>query len=42
MMNLGSKMTLEQVEDLMAEADPKGEGSIDIEELAVRLCPAKK
>jgi len=42
MMNLGSKMTLEEVEALMAEADPKGEGAIDIEEFATRLCPAKK
>ena len=42
MMNLGSKMTLEQVEELMAEADPKGEGAIDIEDLATRLCPPKK
>lgn len=31
MMNLGSKMSLEEVEDLMKEADPKGEGTIDIE-----------
>ena len=35
-------MTLEEVEALMAEADPKGEGAIDIEEFATRLCPAKK
>jgi len=26
----------------MKEADPKGDGAVDIEELAIRLCPAKK
>lgn len=41
-MNLGSKMSLEDVDDLMKEADPKGEGTIDIEELAARLCPPLK
>ena len=41
-MNLGSKMKLEEVEDLMKEADPKGEGAIDIEDFAQRLCPPKK
>lgn len=34
MMNMGSGMNLEEVEALMAEADPKGEGAIDIEEFA--------
>jgi Ca2+-binding EF-hand superfamily protein len=42
MMNLGSKMKLEEVEDLMKEADPKGEGAIDLEEFAARMCPPKK
>ena len=42
MMNLGSRMTLEQAEEIMAEADPKGEGAIDIEDLASKLCPVKK
>lgn len=42
MMNLGSKMNLEEVEALIAEADGKGEGTIDIEEFAQRLCPPKK
>ena len=42
MMNLGSKMSLEEVEDLMKEADPKGEGAINIEDFAQRLCPPKK
>ena len=32
-MNLGSKMTLEDAEELMAMAD-KGDGTVDIEELA--------
>lgn len=39
---MGSKMKLEDVEDFMKEADPKGEGVVDIEELAQRLCPPKK
>ena len=42
MMNMGTKMTVEQIEDFMKEADPKGEGAIDIEELCQRLCPPKK
>ena len=42
LMNMGSKMNLEEVEDFMKEADPKGDGAVDIEELAIRLCPAKK
>lgn len=33
-MNLGSKMTLEEAEELMAMADSKGDGTVDIEELA--------
>ena len=41
-MNMGTKMTVEQIEDFMKEADPKGEGAIDIEELCQRLCPPKK
>ena len=41
-MNLGSKMKLEDAEELMKEADPKGDGTVDIEELAQRLCPPKK
>ena len=41
-MNMGSRMKLEDIEDLMKEADPKGDGTVDIEELAIRLCPAKK
>lgn len=42
MMNMGSKMNLEEVEALIAEADPKGEGAIDIEEFGQRICPSKK
>lgn len=41
-MNMGSRMKLEDLEELMKEADPKGDGTVDIEELATRLCPAKK
>ena len=32
MMNMGSKLNVEQIEDMMKEADPKGEGAIDVEE----------
>ena len=32
MMHMGMKMSLEKVEELMKEADPKGEGTIDIED----------
>lgn len=42
LMNMGSKMNLEQAEEFMKEADPKGDGAVDIEELAQRLCPPKK
>ncbi len=41
LMNLGGKMKLEDAEDFMKEADPKGDGFVDIDELAIRLCPAK-
>ena len=41
MMTLGSKMTEDEVEELLKEADPKGEGQIDIEEFAKMLCPPK-
>ena len=42
MMNMGGKMTLDDVEELMKEADPKNEGVIDIMEFADRLSPPKK
>lgn len=42
MRNLGAKMTPEQLEELMKEADGKNEGKVDIDELAQRLCPPKK
>jgi Ca2+-binding EF-hand superfamily protein len=41
LMNLASKMTLEDAEELMKEADPKGDGSVDLKELSERLCPLK-
>ena len=31
---MGTKMTAEEVEELMKEADPKGEGAVDIAEFA--------
>ena len=42
LMNMGSKLNIEQAEELMKEADPKGEGAVDIEEFAQRMCPPKK
>jgi Ca2+-binding EF-hand superfamily protein len=35
-------MTLEEAEELMAMADSKGDGTVDIEELSQALCPPKK
>ena len=41
-MNLGQKMTLEEAEELMAMADPRGDGTVDLDELSQALCPPKK
>ena len=41
-MNLGQKMTLEDAEELMAMADSRGDGTVDLEELSQALCPSKK
>ena len=42
MMNMGGKMTVEQVEELIKEVDPKNDGVINIADMADRLCPPKK
>jgi calmodulin len=42
LMNLGSKMILEDAEELIAMADTRGDGTIDLEELSQALCPPKK
>ena len=42
MANMGSKMTNEEIEDLMKEIDTRGDGFIYIDEMAARLCPPKK
>ena len=39
MMNMGNKMTAEELEELMKEADPKGDGAVDIADFAERMCP---
>lgn len=41
-MNLGQKMTLEDAEELIAMADTKGDGTVDLDELSQALCPPKK
>ena len=41
MKNLGTKMSDEELEEMMKEADPKGEGIVDILEFADRICPPK-
>ena len=42
MQNLGTKMTLEEIEDMIKEVDTKGDGFIYLEDMAQRLCPPKK
>ena len=42
MANMGTKMTNEEIEDLMKEVDTRGDGMIYIDEMAARLCPPKK
>ena len=37
--NMGTKMQPDDIEDFIKFADPKGEGSVDIAELAESLCP---
>ena len=41
MMNLAG-MQLEEVEEMIKVADPKGEGVIDIMDFADQICPPKK
>ena len=41
MMNL-AHMQLEEVEEMIKVADPKGEGVIDIFDFADSICPPKK
>ena len=42
MMNMGTKMTAEEVEEMMKVADPSKDGVVDINEFADALCPPKK
>jgi len=42
MMNMGGKMTAEDLEEMMKVADPGKEGVVNIAEFADALCPPKK
>ena len=41
MLNMGICMPSEEVDEMMKEADGKGDGFVDIIEFADRLCPPK-
>ena len=40
-MNMGQKMSSDEIEELMKEADPKGDGFVEIADFADRICPPK-
>ena len=42
MANMGSKMTNEDIEEMMKAVDTRGDGFIYIDEMAQHLCPPKK
>lgn len=42
MMSMGSKMNADEVEEILKEADPRGDGYFTIAEFCERLCPPKK
>ena len=42
MRTLGNKMQEHELDDFIKFVDPKSEGSIDIEELSIRMCPPLK
>ena len=41
MMTMGSKMSSDEFDVMLNEADPKGDGMVDIDEFSQRLCPPK-
>lgn len=41
MKNLGVKLTEEQVEAMMSEADAKGDGIVEMESFGQKICPTK-
>lgn len=41
MKNMGSKLTEEQVEAMMEEADGRGDGVVEMEAFGQKICPAK-
>jgi len=41
MKNLGSKLSQDELEEMMKIADTKGDGSVDIDEFCQTLCPPK-
>ena len=42
MKNLGSKLSQDEIEEMMKIADSKGDGSVDLDEFCQTLCPPKK
>ena len=42
MANMGSKMTAEEIEDLIKVVDTRGDGYIYLDEMAECLCPPKE
>jgi Ca2+-binding EF-hand superfamily protein len=41
MKNMGSKLSQDEIEEMMKIADPKGDGSVDLDEFCQTLCPPK-
>ena len=41
MKTMGKKLMENEVDEMMEEADPKGEGVVNMEEFGQKICPAK-
>ena len=42
MKNMGSKLSADEIEEMVKICDPKGDGSVDIDEFCQTLCPSLK